>query len=81
MALILAAGMGKRMNSDLPKVVLPVAGRSMILHVVENLIGGGINNILIVVGHKKEEVIKLFQADNNAHIDFVEQHEQKGTGH
>ena len=81
MALILAAGMGKRMNSDSPKVVLPVAGRPMILHVIENLINTGIKRILIVVGHKKEEVIKLINFNDDVKIDFVEQYEQKGTGH
>lgn len=50
-AIVLAAGKGTRMNSPLPKVLHPVAGKPMIAHVVEACKGAGISDIRIVVGH------------------------------
>ena len=76
---ILAAGLGKRMYSHLPKVLQPVGGKAMLKHVVEaarRLPDAG--KIILVVGHGSEEV-KEAMADQP--VTFVLQKEQKGTGH
>lgn len=76
---ILAAGLGKRMFSHLPKVLQPVGGKPMLEHVVEaarKLPDAG--KIIVVVGHGSEEV-KAAMADQP--VSFVLQKEQKGTGH
>ncbi|MBO8159783.1 bifunctional UDP-N-acetylglucosamine diphosphorylase/glucosamine-1-phosphate N-acetyltransferase GlmU [Thermosyntropha sp.] len=75
---VLAAGKGVRMKSDLPKVVHKVAGKPMVVYVVEALKGAGIDDITVVVGHKREmveEVLKPFG------VKFALQEEQMGTGH
>lgn len=77
---ILAAGMGKRMRSRLPKVLQPLAGKPMLAHVLEKarLLGKN-NRIIIVVGHGAEAVKNYFsQAED---ITFALQSEQLGTGH
>jgi len=78
-AVILAAGKGVRMNSELPKVAHRIAGKPMILHIVNTVQEAGINDITIVVGHKKQLVQDIFIDDDN--IRFVVQEQQLGTGH
>lgn len=78
-AVILAAGKGTRMKSELPKVAIPLNGKPIIKYVIENIIAAGIESIIIVVGYKKDEVISICQDYNN--ISFAEQKEQLGTGH
>lgn len=78
-AVILAAGKGVRMCSKLPKVTHLVAGRPMILHIVNSVKKAGIKDITIVVGHGKELVKKVFDGDDN--VRFVVQEQQLGTGH
>ncbi|MGL5988568.1 bifunctional UDP-N-acetylglucosamine diphosphorylase/glucosamine-1-phosphate N-acetyltransferase GlmU [Cetobacterium sp.] len=74
--LILAAGKGTRMKSELPKVLHKVCGVPMVQKIVDTCSKiGSIENILIL-GHKKEEVLKLFQ-----NSEYVVQNEQLGTGH
>lgn len=76
---ILAAGLGKRMQSSLPKVLHPVAGKSMLAHVVENARMLEPSRIVVVVGHGAEAVKAAFA--NEAGLDFVLQSPQQGTGH
>lgn len=76
-AVILAAGQGTRMNSSLYKVLHPVVGRSMIKHVIGQLQTIQLNELVTVVGHGAESVIKA--VDNESK--FVIQEEQLGTGH
>src|SRR5690606_25641766 len=78
-AVILAAGKGTRMRSDLPKVVHPVAGRPMVEWVVDACRDAGFARVVLVVGHKQEVVREVF-ADREG-IDFAVQAEQRGTGH
>lgn len=78
-AIILAAGKGTRMNSEMPKVVFPLAGIPMIKRVVSNANKLKCQKIDIVVGYKKEIVKDTVESDNN--ITFIEQVEQNGTGH
>ncbi|MFA4966776.1 MAG: NTP transferase domain-containing protein [Candidatus Margulisiibacteriota bacterium] len=77
-AVVLAAGKGVRMKSDLPKVFHGLAGKPMIEHVVNTLKKIGVEKMFIVVGHKKELIIDHFRGSD---VRFVEQKEQLGTGH
>ena len=75
---ILAAGQGTRMRSALPKVLHPVAGKSMLGHVIDTarqLHPGGIH---VVIGHGAETVRERLAADD---LNFVVQERQLGTGH
>ncbi len=78
-AIILAAGRSTRMKTEWPKVMHEVCGRSMLGHVVEACRGADIGSFHIVVGYAKERIIEAFGLDTSVH--FVEQREQKGTGH
>ena len=77
-AVILAAGEGKRMKSDLPKVMHPVGGRPMVLHVMELARRFGADPVVVVVGHKRELVIPVVE---NAGCLSAVQEQQLGTGH
>lgn len=81
--IILAAGLGKRMFSSLPKVLVPVCGRPMLFNSLDQLQTVIPNaHVAIVVGHQKEKVIEEVRAQNyQLKIEFIEQPEQKGTGH
>lgn len=79
LAIVLAAGQGTRMKSDLPKVLVPVGGRPMVRYVTDALDAAGINHTLVVVGYRSELVRAEFNGEAN--ISFAEQHEQLGTGH
>ena len=76
-ALILAAGLGKRMHSDLPKVLHEICGYSLIEHVVFNLQEAGIDSIGVIVGHKHE----LIETRLGTSFDYYMQKEQLGTAH
>ena len=75
---ILAAGQGKRMRSDLPKVLQPLAGQPLLRHVVDCARGLGADAIHVVYGHGGEQV-RAALADQGLH--WVLQAEQHGTGH
>lgn len=77
--LVMAAGKGTRMKSDLPKVLFPVCGRPMIEYVLDALKEAGIDRIVVIVGYRAELVREALQ--NRQGIEFVEQTEQLGTGH
>jgi UDP-N-acetylglucosamine diphosphorylase/glucosamine-1-phosphate N-acetyltransferase len=79
LAVVLAAGKGTRMKSDLPKVVFPALGRPMIHYVVDALRGSRVEKQLIVVGYRGELVRQALR--DRAGLEFVEQNEQRGTGH
>jgi len=75
---ILAAGMGKRMNSALPKVLHPVAGRPMLAHVLDTARTLSPSRLVVVVGHGAEHVREAVAAPDVA---FADQTQQLGTGH
>lgn len=78
--LILAAGLGKRMYSNLPKGLSRVAGRTMLERIIDaakNLS----DNIICVVGHGREQVAQTLGVSFGDSIEFVVQEEQRGTGH
>jgi bifunctional UDP-N-acetylglucosamine pyrophosphorylase/glucosamine-1-phosphate N-acetyltransferase len=75
---ILAAGQGKRMKSDLPKVLQPVAGRPLLEHVIDTARTLAPDDIHVVYGHGGERVREAVASEG---ITWVLQHEQLGTGH
>lgn len=79
-AVILAAGKGTRMKSDLPKVVHEVADRPMIAWVVDAVRAAGADRIVLIIGHGAERVRSVFEGDD-ADIEYAIQAEQLGTGH
>ena len=79
-AIILAAGKGTRMGSDLPKVLHPVCGRPMLHWVIDAVREAGAGPILVVVGHGADLVKASFESDHDD-IRFVLQEAQLGTGH
>ncbi|NBV42093.1 hypothetical protein EBR96_04915 [bacterium] len=77
-AVILAAGKGTRMKSDVLKVAHTVAGKPIVSYVVETVTNLGVDGVYVVVGHQAE----LLQASLNfPGIEYVMQAEQLGTGH
>jgi len=76
-AVVLAAGMGTRMDSDIPKVLHVLDGRPLVRHVIDSLKRSGIEMIIVVVGYRGEMVIDSLGND----VRYVWQHEQLGTGH
>jgi bifunctional UDP-N-acetylglucosamine pyrophosphorylase/glucosamine-1-phosphate N-acetyltransferase len=76
---ILAAGEGKRMRSRKPKVLMPLAGRPLLAHVLATARALSPSAIHVVYGHAGEQVQQAFAADPD--IDWVEQAERLGTGH
>lgn len=79
LAIILAAGKGTRMKSDLPKVVHPVGGRPMVCAVVDACLEAGCARVIAIVGYKQENVREAL-ADYPM-VEFAVQEEQLGTGH
>jgi len=75
---ILAAGKGTRMKSDLAKVLHPVNSRPMLAHVLDSVESLMPNRILVVVGYQADEVKRRFKGGT---LEFVDQTEQLGTGH
>ncbi len=76
---ILAAGLGKRMQSDLPKVLHTLAGRSMLGHVLDSARQLDPARIIVVVGHGAERVEAAYAGEPG--LSFALQRPQHGTGH
>ena len=79
MAVILAAGQGTRMESDLPKVLVPVCEKPMVRYVTDALATAGVDRIVAVVGYRADLV--RAELESIPDIEFAEQLEQRGTGH
>ena len=77
-ALILAAGQGTRIKSDLPKVLHKVCGKEMVNHVIDTLRKAEIEDVNVIVG-KGAELVK--EKTNNRNVSYSLQTEQLGTGH
>ena len=75
---ILAAGMGKRMRSDLPKVLHSIAGKPLVSHVLDTARGLSPDTICVIYGHGGEQVPSILAASD---IQFTKQEPQLGTGH
>ena len=78
-AVVLAAGKGTRMKSDLPKVLCEVCDRPLVAYVLDSLREAGVGRIYVVVGYKSDLVREALQDYDN--LEFVEQTQQLGTGH
>ena len=78
-AIVMAAGKGTRMKSELPKVLFPVLGRPMIHWVLDALEQAAVTRVLVVVGYRHEDVRRELQGRKN--VEFVLQEQQLGTGH
>ncbi len=76
-AIIVAAGVGKRMNSKKPKVLHDVCGIPMITRVINNVKAAGISDIHVVLGLEHDEVIEILPED----VKVAVQKEQHGTAH
>ena len=77
-AIILAAGEGKRMNSNTPKVLHKVCGKEMINHVIDTMRSADIEMVDVVIGRGATEVKK---GTEDRKINYSVQEEQLGTGH
>jgi bifunctional UDP-N-acetylglucosamine pyrophosphorylase/glucosamine-1-phosphate N-acetyltransferase len=77
-AIILAAGQGKRIKSNLPKVLHKVAGKEMVNHVIDTIRSAGINDVNVIIG-KGAELVK--EKTTSREVSYSMQLEQLGTGH
>jgi bifunctional UDP-N-acetylglucosamine pyrophosphorylase/glucosamine-1-phosphate N-acetyltransferase len=80
LSLVLAAGLGKRMQSRTSKLLHMVAGRPMVRHVVEATKGAGVTRTVVVIGNQADEVRRAI-GDRDKRIAFAFQKDQLGTGH
>lgn len=81
-AIVLAAGMGTRMKSALPKALHPVLGRPMLTYPIDAALGAGASRVVLVLGHCRDEIesaMRRYYPD--APLEVAVQAEQKGTGH
>ncbi|MBI5653739.1 MAG: bifunctional UDP-N-acetylglucosamine diphosphorylase/glucosamine-1-phosphate N-acetyltransferase GlmU [Chloroflexi bacterium] len=82
-AVILAAGQGTRMKSSMPKVLHPVAGKPMALYALDA--AGDLNAAptVLVIGHGGDQVRTIISNSQlpTSNLQFIEQKEQRGTGH
>ncbi len=78
-AIILAAGQSTRMNTKTAKVLHEVCGRPMLEWVLDACRAAGVQKHIVVVGYGKEQIIDRYKDAGD--VEFVEQTEQKGTGH
>lgn len=76
--LVLAAGKGTRMRSELPKVLHPIGGKPLVQHVLDTAREVGGDRIMVIVGHGAELVEQRMAADD---VSFILQAQQLGTGH
>lgn len=79
--IVLAAGKGTRMNSELPKVLCPVVDRAMIHFVLDATDKAGIGKKIVVVGYEADMVRKELDSRGQSDIVYALQREQLGTGH
>jgi bifunctional UDP-N-acetylglucosamine pyrophosphorylase/glucosamine-1-phosphate N-acetyltransferase len=77
-AIVLAAGKGKRMKSDLPKVLHPINGRPIIAILLDSLLQLQLSQVVVVIGYMGEAVQKEL---TDYPVTFVWQRQQLGTGH
>ena len=78
-AVVLAAGMGTRMKSELPKVLCQAAGRPLLDYVLDSLVAGGVEKLVVVVGYRGDLVRAAVAG--RPQVVCVEQTERLGTGH
>ncbi len=82
--LVLAAGAGTRMHSDIPKVLHPLAGRSMLSHALHSVAKVAPQHLVVVLGHDRERItpaVAQLAETLGRPVDVAVQEQQKGTGH
>src|SRR5689334_20331158 len=82
--LVMAAGAGTRMRSDIPKVLHPLAGRSMLAHVLHSVAKVAPQHLIVVLGHERERIVPAvteLAETLGRPIDIAVQDQQRGTGH
>ncbi|MBI5537193.1 MAG: bifunctional UDP-N-acetylglucosamine diphosphorylase/glucosamine-1-phosphate N-acetyltransferase GlmU [Deltaproteobacteria bacterium] len=80
-AVVLAAGLGKRMKSQLPKVLHPVAGRPLVHYPIAAALQVGAIRAVVVVGRGRQQVEAYLQKAFGDRVSFATQEPQLGTGH
>ncbi len=83
-AIIPVAGIGKRMRPHtyaLPKVLLPVAGKPILGHILDELISIDVTEITLVIGYKGEEVKDYVESNYSIKANYIVQEKRKGLGH
>lgn len=80
-AIVLAAGKGTRFRSELAKVLHRAAGRTLVAHVLEAVRPLAFGQVVVVVGHQADQVRAEVETLDLPGVTFVEQTEQRGTGH
>ncbi|MCK5264075.1 MAG: nucleotidyltransferase family protein, partial [Candidatus Thorarchaeota archaeon] len=85
-ALVLTAGEGRRLRpltTNRSKSMLMIAGRPVLQYIIDSLVENGIRDLILVVGHGREELIDHFQMgeSQDVRIRYVIQHKQEGTEH
>ncbi|HET9118865.1 MAG TPA: NTP transferase domain-containing protein, partial [Pseudonocardiaceae bacterium] len=83
-AIVLAAGEGTRMRSAIPKVLHPLAGRTLVEHAVRTAAGLKPEHLIVVVGHGREAVdahLRTVAAALGREVRTAVQLQQRGTGH
>lgn len=78
---ILAAGMGKRMQSTLPKVLHKIAGQPMLTHLLHTAQSLSPDRLMVVIGHGADTIRQTYKYSPTSAVHFVLQTEQLGTGH
>lgn len=76
-SIVIAAGKGTRMKSKNSKLVQKIYGKEIVKRAYENIKNAGVEDIIVVVGHQKEQVMQVL----GENIKYVEQKEMLGTGH
>ena len=83
-AVIPAAGIGKRLRPftlTRPKVLLPVAGKPIIGHILDRVIDSGIDDVTLIIGYMGEKVIEYVEQNYEVRLRFIEQKDRRGLGH
>jgi glucose-1-phosphate thymidylyltransferase len=83
-AVIPVAGIGKRLRPHThtsPKALVTVAGKPILGHIVDSLIGMGVTRLITIVGYKGDQIREYLTGAYDLPIDFVDQTEQKGIAH
>lgn len=76
-AIVLAAGKGTRMGTDLPKPLVPLQGKPILNHLLDAFEKAGVNKVVVVVGHEGEMVAKQVHPD----VSIAWQYDRLGTAH
>jgi len=75
--MVLAAGQGTRMKSQMPKVLHQLAGKPMVSYIIDAAKGAGVHRFFCVVGKNRSQIVEVLGED----VEYVVQEEQLGTGH